>query len=237
MIQDAHTHAPAPVEADRAAPERADAVGGDLEPARPLWRRLSRGALAVLSFLALCAAVLAALVLVVVPALTNSGTYTILTSSMSPHYPPGTLMVVKPTPFEQLRPGDVITYQIESGRPEVVSHRVVSMTADQQGEPMLITRGDNNSELDAQPVREVQVRGKLFFAVPLVGHVANWLGHQERGVVGQALAAALILYGLYALVSAGLSGRRRGARSADAAAAGDRSETTDGKAVPDGQAR
>jgi signal peptidase len=199
-----------------------------VEPAeasrRPLWLRALRGVLAVVSFLALCLAILAALVLVVLPAATGSGTYTILTSSMSPHYPPGTLMVVKPTAFDQLGPGDVITYQIESGRPEVVSHRIVSLAAGQDGETMLVTQGDNNSEPDAEPVREVQVRGKLFFAVPYVGHVASWLGHQDRGIAGQALAVALIGYGVCAFVSAGVARRRRGRHVPRAAPAGEPGE-------------
>ena len=205
-------------------PAAESAPAPDVELRRPLWLRALRGTLTAVSFLALCLAILAALVLVVLPAATGSGTYTILTSSMSPHYPPGTLMVVKPTAFDQLRPGDVITYQIESGRPDVVSHRVVSLAAGQDGETTLVTQGDNNSEPDAEPVREVQVRGKLFFAVPYVGHVASWLGHQERGVVGQALAAVLIGYGVWAFVSAGVARRRKGRHVPRTAPAGEPGE-------------
>jgi signal peptidase I len=204
--------------------EREETPTPEDAPRRPLWLRAIRGSLAAVSFLALCLAILAALVLVVLPAATGSGTYTILTSSMSPHYPPGTLMVVKPETFDRLRPGDVITYQIESGRPEVVSHRIVSMAVGQDGETTLVTQGDNNSEPDAEPVREVQVRGKLFFAVPYVGHVASWLGHQERGVVGQALAVALIGYGVCAFVSAGVARRRKGRHAPGRTPAGEPGE-------------
>lgn len=206
------------------SPERSETHDPVVAPRRPLWLRASRGVLTAVSFLALCLAILAALVLVVLPAATGSGTYTILTSSMSPHYAPGTLMVVKPTAFEQLRPGDVITYQVESGRPDVVSHRIVSLAAGQDGETMLVTQGDNNSEPDAEPVREVQVRGKLFFAVPYVGHVASWLGHQERGIVGQALAVVLIGYGVWAFVSAGAARGRRGRHVPKTTAAGEPGE-------------
>ena len=36
-----------------------------------------------------------------------------------------------------------------------------------------------------QPVREVQVKGKLFYAVPFVGFIANGLGNSDRGAMAQ----------------------------------------------------
>ncbi|WP_372696957.1 signal peptidase I [Arthrobacter sp. JSM 101049] len=161
-----------------------------------------------LSFLALVLAVLAALVLIIVPLATGSQTYSVLTNSMRPHYAPGTLLVSRPTAFQDLRIGDVVTYQIESGQAAVITHRIVSSTADQEGNTLLITQGDNNAVADENPVREVQVRGKLFYAVPYVGFLANWLGNQDRGVTAQIAAAALIGYGAWSVAS-GIRQRRR----------------------------
>ncbi|MFL6025080.1 MAG: hypothetical protein ACJ72O_17190, partial [Marmoricola sp.] len=61
---------------------------------------------------------------VVVPKLGGATSYTILTGSMRPHMPPGTLVVVKPDKPDQVRVGDVLTYQIESGKKAVATHRV-----------------------------------------------------------------------------------------------------------------
>ena len=47
-----------------------------------------------------------------------------------------------------------------------------------------MTRGDNNGTNDAEPVRELQVKGKLFYAVPYVGYAANALGNADRNLVG-----------------------------------------------------
>lgn len=149
------------------------------------------------SFTALILAVFAALVLIVFPRVTGSYTYTVLTNSMAPGYPPGTFIVVKPTAFEELRTGDVITYQLESGRPEVVTHRITGVSATQQGERTYITKGDNNSAEDPAPVLEVQVRGKLFYAVPYVGFVANAAGQGDRNGVIYAAAIGLIAYGTF----------------------------------------
>jgi signal peptidase len=161
-----------------------------------------------LSFVVLCAASLAALVLIVIPLLTGSQTYSVLTSSMAPGYPPGTFLVVKPTEFDQLQTGDVITYQIQSGRPEVITHRIIGFTVDQGGERLAVTQGDNNDVADPEPVMELQVRGKLFYAVPYVGFLANALGQTDRSWIITALAVALIGYGVVTIIISIVRGRR-----------------------------
>ena len=140
-------------------------------------------------------ALFAALVLIVVPVATGSQTYTILTKSMAQKYPPGTFMVMKPVPFDELKYGDVITFQLYSGRPDVETHRIVGFGSTQQGEKTLITKGDNNGANDENPVRAIQVKGKLFYAVPYVGFVANFLGNSDRGMWTVIAAVALIGYG------------------------------------------
>ncbi|TRY17918.1 signal peptidase I [Tessaracoccus rhinocerotis] len=145
--------------------------------------------------------------MIVVPFATGSQTYVVLTGSMAPGYPPGTLVVVRPHDFGALRVGDVVTYQLTSGQPEVVTHRIVALTSDQQGERLLITRGDANDLDDPEPVREVQVRGKLFYAVPYAGFLANAL-QTNRGAAVNILAVALIGYGSITVVR-GVLGRRR----------------------------
>ncbi|MCC3266555.1 signal peptidase I [Arthrobacter gengyunqii] len=161
-----------------------------------------------LSYLALCLTAMAALALVVVPMLSGSQTYSVLTSSMAPKYAPGTFLVVKPIPFEELRIGDIITYQIESGSPAVITHRITSLGTDQSGETVFTTKGDNNSVEDELPVREIQVKGKLFYAVPYAGFIANGLGNSDRGAMAQWGAVALMGYGVIALVRGALAKNR-----------------------------
>lgn len=144
---------------------------------------------------AMLTALFAALVLIVVPVATGSHTYTVLTNSMAPKFPPGTFLVMKPAPFGELKYGDVITFQLYSGRPEGETHRIVGFGATQTGEKTLITKGDNNGATDAEPVREIQVKGKLFYAVPQVGFVANALGNADRGLWTTLAAMGLIGYG------------------------------------------
>jgi signal peptidase I len=53
---------------------------------------------------------------------------------------------------------------------------------------------------DPNPVRELQVSGKLFYAVPYVGYVASALGNSDRSLWATIGAAALIGYGALLIV-------------------------------------
>ncbi len=144
---------------------------------------------------AMLVAMFAATVLIILPFATGSQTYTVLTKSMAPKFPPGTFMVMKPVAFDALQYGDVVTFQLYSGRPDVETHRIVGFGATQEGEKTLITRGDNNGANDPEPVRAIQVKGKLFYAVPYVGFAANALGNADRDTWTTVAAAGLIGYG------------------------------------------
>jgi signal peptidase len=157
------------------------------------WSAVGR----IASMSAMLIALFAAVVLIVIPVATGSQTYTILTKSMVQKFPPGTFMVMKPAPFDELKYGDVITFQLYSGRPDVETHRIVGFGATQQGEKTLITKGDNNGANDPEPVRAIQVKGKLFYAVPYVGYVANALGNSDRGTWTIVAAVGLIGYGAF----------------------------------------
>jgi len=161
------------------------------------WLRLAGRSVAFVLFIF---AALAALVLVVAPMATGSQTYTVLTNSMAPKYAPGTFLVVKPTPFAELRVGDIITYQIESGKPAVISHRIITVGTTQSGERVFTTKGDNNSLADAAPVHAPQVRGKLLYAVPYVGFAANALGQTNRGMLMPVAAVGLIGFGAFSMI-------------------------------------
>lgn len=151
------------------------------------------------AYVVLLLTALSALIVIVIPMATGSHTYTVLTSSMAPKYAPGTLMVVKPAPFDSLRVGDVITYQIESGKPAVISHRITAVGSTQTGERVFTTKGDNNSLEDVTPVQEVQVQGKLLYAVPYVGFAAHAVGEQ-RGKVLPVIAVGFIAMGALSMV-------------------------------------
>lgn len=172
-----------------------------------------------LSFGLLALVALVAVLVIALPMLTKSTPYTVLTGSMTPSYPAGTLVVVKPTDAQQIRIGDVITYQIASNQPAVVTHRVIQIVEPTTpgGTESFITKGDANSLPDASPVKPVQVRGVVWYAVPFIGWVNNVVNGDAREVIVPIVAGGLFLYAGYMGASTVVD-RRRKARVAAAAA-------------------
>lgn len=150
--------------------------------------------LSILSWLVLGLAVAVVGAAVLVPRLTGSTPMTVLTGSMSPSYPPGTLVVVRPGPADDIAIGDAITYQLRSGEPTVVTHRVVGVGYDGKGERVFTTQGDANESPDSEPVRAVQVRGEVWYAVPWIGHVNLLFSRDQHELISRAVAGGCFLY-------------------------------------------
>lgn len=157
---------------------------------------------------------LLAIVVIVVPAVTGARAFTVLTGSMSPLYPPGTMVVVRSTPIAEINIGDVITYQLESDKPAVVTHRVVAVGQSADGHPLLITKGDANDADDPKPVLPVQVVGTLWYSVPYLGWVNNVVSGQMRGWIVPSCAAMLVCYGVATLFQSVRAQRRSRAAAA-----------------------
>jgi signal peptidase len=176
---------------------------------RPLGTAL-RFAWRVLVWTVLLALVLVLVVAVLLPRVAGATPYTVLTGSMQPTYSPGTLVVVRPVAIDDVAVGDVITYQIESGEPAVVTHRVISVGArmNDPAERVLRTQGDANTVPDADPVREVQVQGRLWYSVPYLGHVGTWISGPSREVVTTGAVVVLLGYAAWQFRVAA-AGRRR----------------------------
>ncbi len=125
------------------------------------------------SSFALVAIVLVALGMIVVPLAIGATPFTVLTGSMEPSMPPGSLVVTRPVDPDTIDIGDVVTYQLRSNEPEVVTHRVVGVGFGTGGERVFVTRGDAN-DVNDEPVRAVQVRGVVAYHLPYLGHLNTW---------------------------------------------------------------
>ena len=151
---------------------------------------------------------IAGLVLIGVPKATGSRPLTVLTGSMAPAFDPGDVVIVKPTDAQNLQIGQVITFQAESGNPQLTTHRVTGVVLTGEGR-QYVTRGDANGADDPMPVKPEQVRGTVWYSVPYVGHAAVWFAGSTVRTVIDLAAVALILYGGYLVTAAALDRRRR----------------------------
>jgi signal peptidase len=171
---------------------------------KSLWGYLSLG----LSSALLVLVVALAAAIIVIPLLVGGKALTVLTQSMEPGLPPGTLIVVRPTPVDEITIGQVLTYQIESGKPALISHRVISRINGLDGTTAFMTLGDNNDLADPNPVQEVQVVGTLWYSIPKLGYVNNWINGEARSFIVPIIAGGLFVYAGVMITSA-LVARRK----------------------------
>jgi signal peptidase len=121
---------------------------------------------------------------------------------MRPAMPPGALVVVTPTAPESIKIGDVITFQLSSGRPTVATHRVVAKGIGGHDEVRFLTKGDANGIPDQQWVRPVQLRGKVSYSIAYLGYPAQILTGRHRQLLVYLAAAGLIGYAAFMFGSA-----------------------------------
>jgi len=98
--------------------------------------------------------------------------YAVLSGSMEPEYPTGSLIYVKEIEPEQLELRDVITYRIAGNN--VATHRIVGIN-EEEGKLVFTTKGDANNNVDNSPVTGSSIIGKVIFKIPGMGRVANFL--------------------------------------------------------------
>ncbi|MFD6134015.1 signal peptidase I [Isoptericola sp. NPDC056618] len=153
----------------------------------------------------------ALLLVVVVPRLAGATPYGVATGSMRPAFDVGTLVVVRPVDVDEITTGQVVTYQLRSGDPTVVTHRVVGLGTTVDGERTLLTRGDANEVADPEPVQAVQVRGALWYAVPQLGRLMGLGTPEQRRFLTTGVAVLLLAYASWLV--AGEVRERRGRRS------------------------
>lgn len=161
-----------------------------------------------LSAAVLLIVVMLAAIVIVIPRLTNAIPLTVLTSSMEPSLPPGTLIVVRPVDPDDLAIGDVATYQIVVGEPAVITHRISGITSSPSGRTFEFT-GDNNSDPDPDPVLPDQIQGRVWYSVPFIGAAGVAFNSQNGSWVVPVAAVLLLAYAGYMLASGAATALRR----------------------------
>ena len=174
-------------------------IGHQLRPYRAphgLFRKrqpLRRTAVVALDLVGLVG-VLAFGGLAVGPHVAEYRTLTMLTGSMRPHFPPGSVVVVAEKPASTLKAGDVITFNAPTEDRRVVTHRVTSV--DHSGtKPKVVTKGDNNNADDPWGPFTIesptvwQAKG----AVPFAGHVIATLRDPQVQLATTRVVPILLL--------------------------------------------
>lgn len=125
---------------------------------------------------------------------------TVLSGSMEPSIPTGSVAAIKPGgDMTRFKVGDVITFRSSDNK--LITHRIVEVTRNEEsGQVLYRTKGDSNGAADSAPVNPANITGVYTgFNVPYVGYVLSFAGTKTGNVV-LLIIPGLLLF-LYALVS------------------------------------
>ena len=118
---------------------------------------------------------------------------TVLSGSMEPEYPVGSLIYVKPVDYRDLQVGDVITFMLSEDT--IATHRIVEIIPDEE-EPGTVryrTKGDANETEDGGLVHYKNVVGSPVYMIPKLGFFANYIQNPPGRYMAISGGAILIL--------------------------------------------
>ena len=119
----------------------------------------------------------------------------VLSGSMEPKYPVGSMVYVQHREPEMMKEGDVMTFYLSEDT--VVTHRIVSVD---QTNRQFITKGDANTDADLHPVPYANLIGKVVWSAPKLGEILATIATKT----GKAAVAGVIGIVLVLQVLAGL---------------------------------
>lgn len=123
--------------------------------------------------------------------------YAVLSGSMEPGIPVGSIVFSKEVDPATLEVGDVITYQL--GSETLVTHRITQIDEEQQ---QVVTKGDANDNEDGSPVSFSQIVGKMGLHFPYLGYITIYIKTPVGiGVICGILIALILLNFLPEIVS------------------------------------
>jgi signal peptidase len=159
--------------------------------------RLARRIAAIGSWLMVSVAVATAIGFVVMTTAFKWQFSTVLTGSMTPKYPVGSMVVIVPVQPVEIKVGDVITFTAEDRR---ISHRVMTIEDGPSGRAF-VTKGDANNVRDQHPVPQENVVGRVMADIPWLGDLLLWI----RTPLGMGVTASVCAGSLFF----GASNRKR----------------------------
>ncbi len=175
--------------------KRSDAKGGKLIPALCNIA----GTLILLSVIASCLPV-------TVPRFMGYEIYNVVSGSMEPEIPVGSVIYVEEAVPEEVQEGDVIAFWSNDS---VVAHRVVK---NKMVEGAFVTKGDANAEEDMNDIDYEALVGRVAAHYPMLGELMILY----TSSVGKAYVVCFAACGAMFNILAGMLRERRRKRSADA---------------------
>ena len=98
--------------------------------------------------------------------------FRVVTGSMEPTMPVGSILICRDTPIDDIREGDIVCFRSmgSAGVGKIITHRVVAVLQNGDGDTLLETRGDANLSADSNYVQ----------ADNLIGRVVWYAGQESK---------------------------------------------------------
>lgn len=125
-----------------------------------------------------------------VPRLFGYHIYSVVSGSMEPAVPVGSLIYIREVPPEEVAEGDIIAFYGARDTASIITHRVVENRV-VMGQ--FITRGDANPTEDLTPVPYGNLIGQAVRVIPAAGKAAELLAGPEGKILAGGMIAAAVL--------------------------------------------
>lgn len=181
-----------------------DQVESVLRPSERKGRKMFPALCSMLGTLILVG-VIAAFLPLTVPKLMGYEIYEVVSGSMEPEIPVGSVLYVKAAEPEEVEAGDIIAFQKDG---TVITHRVEE---NHYVEGEFITKGDANKEEDIEPVPYTSLIGKAEYHIPVLGIVMTLVASD----MGKLYAVLLAVCGVMFHMLAGVLKNRQSEESAE----------------------
>lgn len=128
--------------------------------------------------------------------------FRVVTGSMEPTIPTGALLLSGPAEIEELEKGDIICFRSQSAQllGQVITHRIIEIYTNEEGESYLETRGDANTVSDGYFVTEDNLVGEVVWYsgsenifAKVVSGLSNRIGFFSFIVIPVLVFSAMLL--------------------------------------------
>ena len=119
--------------------------------------------------------------------------FTVLSGSMGPEYPVGSLIYVRKAEPESIQAGDVITFVLNEEL-MAATHRVIAVDAENQ---CFYTKGDANEAADGAPVHFKNLIGRPIVVIPYLGYAVNFIQRPPGLYISIAITVSAVVLSFF----------------------------------------
>lgn len=140
-----------------------------------------------------------------VPRMLGYNIYTVVSGSMEPEIPTGSLVYIDRIEPEEVQVGDVIAFYGATDGSSIITHRVVTNSTIMSE---FITKGDANEENDMNPIPYSHFIGKVALSVPKAGSMAQTFTSTKGKIAAASMIGVAIVFHLIAALLGGREERK-----------------------------